>query len=147
MNKMTMKNGLVLIMLLVTISLSAQRQGRLDDRLENMEARRVAFITTKLDLTSEQAQQFWPIFNEHRDEEQAIRKEQRELMRAMVDNDAKSKEMLDTYMDLEERRVVQMRERVNAMSGFLSYEQIAKLLRIEKEFVREVLKEVRSRRN
>lgn len=142
-----MKNGLVLIMLLVTISLSAQRQGRLDDRLENMEARRVAFITTKLDLTSEQAQQFWPIFNEHRDEEQAIRKEQRELMRAMVDNDAKSKEMLDTYMDLEERRVVQMRERVNAMSGFLSYEQIAKLLRIEKEFVREVLKEVRSRRN
>lgn len=146
MNKM-IKHSLLLIMLTLSVSLSAQRGERFNDRKENIEARRVAFITDKLDLTAKQAQSFWPIFNEHRDEEQAIRKEQRELMQAMYDNDAKSKEMLDQYMALEEKRVTGMRDRVNAMSEFLSYQQIAKLLRIEKEFVREMLKEVRSRRN
>ena len=31
---------------------------------EKMEAMRVGFITQKLDLTSEEAQKFWPVYNE-----------------------------------------------------------------------------------
>ena len=60
---------LVVTMLLATASIMAQDKG-VEDKLE---ARRVAYITNAIDLTSDEAQQFWPVYNDYRKEQKAMR--------------------------------------------------------------------------
>jgi hypothetical protein len=53
-----MKPFITLILLLITLSSTAQRQKR-----ERIRTLKVAFITEKLDLTPKEAQEFWPVYN------------------------------------------------------------------------------------
>ena len=46
-----------------------------EDRKEKIEAMKVAFITQKLDLSSKEAQVFWPLYNDYQDKLQALRKQ------------------------------------------------------------------------
>ena len=55
-------NKLVLIILfLLTIQVFAQPQR--GEKKEQIKALKVGFITTELELTSDEASKFWPIFN------------------------------------------------------------------------------------
>lgn len=53
---------------------SAQKANKNDERWERYRNEKVAFFTTNLDLTPEEAQSFWPIYNQ-------MEKEKRELQR------------------------------------------------------------------
>ncbi|MBO4670957.1 MAG: hypothetical protein J5640_03845 [Bacteroidales bacterium] len=72
-----------LISILLTLSISvaalAQPQGAPGkgnkENLDKIRAEKVAFITTEVGLTPEEAQVFWPVYNE-------IEKQQKELMQA-----------------------------------------------------------------
>ena len=55
-----MKRLIPILVLLIGLSGYAQRDGRMNERIK---AQKVAFITEKLSLTAEEAQQFWPIYN------------------------------------------------------------------------------------
>lgn len=39
-----------------------KRIGSIEDKVE---ARRIAYLTTELELTVEESQKFWPLYNEH----------------------------------------------------------------------------------
>jgi hypothetical protein len=47
---------------------------------EKMEAKKVAWITTKLDLTTDEAKIFWPIYNDYVREQATLRKERFQKM-------------------------------------------------------------------
>lgn len=72
-----MKNLLIYTLLLIsTVSFAQNRQdrgGRMDH--ERMKAAKIAFLTDKLDLNSETAQEFWPIYNEYEASKESIGKE------------------------------------------------------------------------
>ena len=58
--------------LVLTMGLFAQDQAKNQDeirkqRWEDMKAKRAAFYTEKISLTSDEAQKFWPVFNELQD--------------------------------------------------------------------------------
>jgi len=58
----------VMLLLLVSYApLLAQRPGK-EDRREKVDALKVGFITKKLDLSSEEAQKFWPVYNKFQDD-------------------------------------------------------------------------------
>lgn len=61
----------LLFALLFTFSLHAEDQSKNTDqrkqRWEQMKAQRAAFYTERIGLTAEEAQRFWPIFNELQD--------------------------------------------------------------------------------
>jgi len=48
-------------------------------RREKVKALYVAFITQKLNLTSDEAQKFWPVYNQYDNEIQGVRKDMPEL--------------------------------------------------------------------
>ena len=52
-----------------------------EERMKEIKAQKTAYITTKLGLTPEEAQRFWPIYNEYDENREAIRREMRGLMR------------------------------------------------------------------
>lgn len=60
----------VLLTILTTTAVAQQRDPR-----EQIEAAKIALITERLALTPEQAQKFWPIYNEYSQKQELIRRE------------------------------------------------------------------------
>src|SRR6187455_2970115 len=80
------------LMILPALVLSLAAAAQDDDlpqlpegRLEEIKAQKVAYLTQKMSLTTEEAQKFWPIYNEYDKGLEAIRKERREAHKAMKD--------------------------------------------------------------
>jgi hypothetical protein len=65
----------LLLLLVIFAGLSfanAQQQG---NRSEKVQALKIAFITQRLQLTTTQAQQFWPVYNQYQSEIRDLRKD------------------------------------------------------------------------
>lgn len=61
-----MKHHITIFMLLIAISLNAFSQDKKPPKFDfdKFKAEKIAFITEAIDLTPEEAQAFWPIYNE-----------------------------------------------------------------------------------
>ncbi len=116
---------------------------------EKMEAYRVAFITEKLELTAEEAQQFWPIFNEREERLRAIKKEQKQHRRntdfANL-TDAEIQAMIDHHFDFKQRELDIEREYTAKFAKVLPLRKVVMLHRLEREFKKKILNEFRKRR-
>jgi len=57
---------------------------------EQIQAQKIAFISTQLNLSAEEAQKFWPIYNRYEEEIEAVRHERRGYMRELRKEDGLS---------------------------------------------------------
>ena len=83
----------MMIAAVVALSLSAnvfaqdrpapERGERGSGWMEKMKSARVAFLTNELDLSSKEAEAFWPVYNQAQEERDAAYKETRETYRAL----------------------------------------------------------------
>lgn len=71
-----MKKILLLTLFLLNINYFCYSQ--VQNRKNNIEAIQIAYLTSELSLSPDEAQKFWPIYNEYRDELLAVRKEVRD---------------------------------------------------------------------
>ena len=71
-----MKKILLLTLFLLNINYFCYSQ--VQNRKNNIEAIQIAYLTSELSLSPDEAQKFWPIYNEYRDELLAVRKEIRD---------------------------------------------------------------------
>ena len=134
--------GLCLICI-CTSNLFAQPGGRANAKIE---AQKVAYITNRLDLTTEESAEFWPIYNQLQKDRKAInrkyKRKQRienmsdaELEKQMMDNFKKDQELLDlkkTYFE--------------NFKKVLSIRKIATLQVAEREFKITILDMMKKRR-
>lgn len=95
------KFAVVLLALAVSISAMAQKpQGKGQDH-ERFEAEKVAYITQQLSLTVEEAQAFWPVYNqaqkEQREDMAKVREARKALRQAL--NEGKSDEEISALLD------------------------------------------------
>jgi Spy/CpxP family protein refolding chaperone len=138
------------VMLLATVSLSASaqtpaaRQGRLN-QLENA---KIAYITDKVSLTQDQAQKFWPVYNDFTNKRKDLNRQMRQLRTGNLDalSDQQIKEGLDQAMALREQEVKLEKEYFGRFQKILSIRQVGKLYGAERDFTREVIKRVADRR-
>ncbi|PZX52430.1 hypothetical protein LV84_03436 [Algoriphagus ratkowskyi] len=130
---------IVLLFFMAAGTTLAQRTDNGYDR-EKLEAARVAFITTRLDLKPEQAQKFWPIFNVFNDAREKNLKEMSELGRVkdiqLSEVDAKSR--LARRFDIERKMIVDEEKFVNELSSVITYNQIILLNGLSREFARHI---------
>lgn len=81
-----MKKLLTLAAALLVIGASAFAQGQPDQKKHhkvNREAEKIGFITQKLDLTPEEAQAFWPVYNQYAKEAKECQKAVRQARKAL----------------------------------------------------------------
>jgi hypothetical protein len=69
---MKIKNILSTLLLLMGFSFYAQN-GNIDEKREKIKEYKVAFLTTELELTSAEAEKFWPIYNAYDDKQFELR--------------------------------------------------------------------------
>lgn len=66
-----------LILLSVFVSFSFVNAQANPQRAEKIQALKIAFITQKLQLTSAEAEKFWPVYNQYENEVRNLRSENR----------------------------------------------------------------------
>ena len=106
-----MKTLLTILITISIISFNSQAQyfkGKIDkQRHEQLKAQKIAFITTKLDLSVEQSQQFWAVYNEFDNKLHAIHDERYGIMQNFHRDDDKTltdeklEELTDRLVDIE----------------------------------------------
>lgn len=100
------KLTLALLALAVSFSAMAQKSGgeRKGEGHERFEAEKVAYITQQLSLTVEEAQVFWPVYNQAQKEQReaygALREYKKALRNAISEgkSDSEVKPLLDAYL-------------------------------------------------
>jgi Spy/CpxP family protein refolding chaperone len=87
-----MKTIAIALVLIASYATTAQPQSEQerDARMERMESARIAFLTTRLDLTPVEAEKFWPVYNEMRGKIKELMSERRQTNRTLRDNTALS---------------------------------------------------------
>lgn len=121
------------------------------DKKEQIEAMRVAFITQQLNLTREEAQKFWPVYNEYRDGLNAMRKERHEAYKKYKADfasltDKEYAEYADNEIIFRQRELDLMKKYHAEFKSLLPVKKVALLYRAENEFKKTLLKEAHERK-
>lgn len=148
------KHMLSAMMMMATVVLMAQpphakqgekRQGK-PDKAE-VEAQFVAYVTTELSLTPEEAKVFWPVHDKYREEMKALHKERRELMKERKAGeeltDAQVEELIQKHFALKDKELAVEKKYHTEFKKVLPIKKVAKLYRSEQQFKRQMLKDMK----
>lgn len=128
-----MKKYLLLIILSLGMVFNGWAQdGDQKDGANKLEALKIAYLTKRLNLSTEEAQRFWPVYNKYAEEIKRVRVEQ------------KDKNLPEIEV---EDRILNIRKRYNGeFSKALSPEKANTFFRSEKEFGGFIQRELQERR-
>jgi hypothetical protein len=137
-----------LFIFLICSNVFAQRDGKMQERVK---AQKVAFITERLDLTSEEAQKFWPIYNAFEDKTNDIRqkelKDVRESMRRGNLSEGEAQKILDQFMTVEDKMHEAKKQLVRDLGNAIPAQKILKLKAAEDAFNRKLMEQLQQRRD
>jgi Spy/CpxP family protein refolding chaperone len=149
------KNILFLIALfLISFFASAQKLTPKKPREEKIKALKIAFITDELNLTSKEAQRFWPVYNKFNETLHQLERSEKQHMRSNIKgaggieniSEKEAKELIKKIADLEKQIYKTKIAYDSELAKVLSYKKILKLKTAEREFIRNLMKKYRRRR-
>jgi hypothetical protein len=144
-----MKRKVVVFTILATfcaMNISAQNANR-----QRLDAYKIAFFTKRLNLTSKEAEKFWPLYNEYQDNKNKIQLERQELNKYFNQNELNmsEREMIeagDKLITLEVREAALAQEFHNKIKTVLSPVKVLRLYQAENQYRLQLLKELQERR-
>ena len=147
-----MKTKFILPIILLFIS-SVSFSQDFKEKREKVKALKVAYITEQLELTTEEAQKFWPLYNAFDDKQADLRHEK---MRAILDrfrpgnveklSEKDASNSLAQMEKIEEDLFNLKKKFIKDLQGVISAKKIIKLKKAEEDFNRELLKQMREKR-
>lgn len=136
------KKGILIIVMGFTLSFPVSAQDH-RERYEQIEAIKVAFITSKLDLNTEEAQKFWPVYNNYQKELMELMKKRRED-RQKTNIDPNDKINADLAY---ESRMLDLKKKYKKLYlKAIPPEKILLLYQAEREFREHLIKQLKHRR-
>ncbi len=139
-----MKSPLFLLLLLLSVPALAQK----DNIREKIKAQRIAFITQKLALTPDEAQKFWPVYNQFTDELDRVKKDMNKLRRSTNENlmSMNDKEVEKALEDdiLNQQKITDLHRKYQAeLKKVIPARKIALLYKAEHDFKLTLLKRMK----
>jgi hypothetical protein len=130
------------------VSASAQENG---EKRENIEAMKIAYLTKKLNLTSEEAQKFWPVFNQFSAELDAVKSNRRKTIRNAKEDfnqlsDKDVEKVVDGDLVFRQQELDIVKKYHNQFKQVLPIKKVAMLYRAEDDFKKELLEKIKERR-
>lgn len=119
-----------------------------DNRKEKIKTLKIAFISQKLSLTSEEAEKFWPIYNKYDEKIMLLKEEQLKLK--LENRNLKGEEALKKIEEAEQKEaeILALKKKMRTeLIPVISAEKVLKLEQLEHEFHRKLLDKLRERRN
>lgn len=132
-----------LIQVAMVLLISTMSYGQNQDKIESF---KVAFITQRLNLSSEEAQKFWPIFNELQANLKSIKQSSRNQKPIADMSDDEASRFIKESLDAEQKELTAKQTAYNKFKGVIPARKIALLRQVEREFKEEMLKKLQERR-
>ena len=123
--------------------------GRKGQRLAQIENAKIAFITNRVALTQDQAQKFWPLYNEFSTRRRELNRNGRLLRRDVTEGltEQQIRENFTQAFAMRQQELNLEKEYFDKFQKAISLRQVAQLFQAERDFTKEVIKRVASRSN
>jgi len=143
-----MKQVTIIIALLLSVSFM-QAQNKKEEKLEKVRSQKIAFLTQKMNLSPDEAQIFWPVYNEFSALKKELNKKKRDVM-------VELKQKWDTATDAQKEAVAdqmiafRMEEAKLDQSyhaqfkDLLPIDKVLKLYQAELQFKNYLMKQIRN---
>jgi hypothetical protein len=129
-----MKQFIISIFLLTSIFSGVYAQEQPEKKDEKIQALEVAFISRKLNLTTEEAQKFWPVYNDYK-------KDMRQI--ALNNRNNPSKDVVET-----EQRMLDVRKKYrDRFAGVIGQPRVNQFFKAEHEFRGVLLNQLKNQPN
>ncbi|WP_285058658.1 hypothetical protein [Pedobacter ginsengisoli] len=145
-----MKNLIIVTLLFLPFFVSAQGHS---DRHNEIETYKIAYLTEKLGLSSEEAKIFWPIYNDWEKEQGALRKERFQKMISFKKiteietlSDSQIQTLIANDFNMKQKELNLERKYYNKLKASLPIKIVGKYYRAQEAFKREILSRYRNGR-
>ncbi len=138
----------ILFTLILLCSLSSWSQESKSDKVE---ALKIAFLTNKLELTSKEAQAFWPLYNEYNTKIDKLRKSKKSDFDELKNKGENlSEKELEIFMNeifaTRQKELDLQKEYFEKYSKVLPMKKVALLYQAENQFKRELLRKIKEKK-
>jgi hypothetical protein len=150
MKRMISRNMIIKLLVLILVmafsgNVLAQRQSERVSNVDRIKAQRIAFLTEKMSLTSEEAQKLWPVLNEFNDKRKDLMKEYRAEWPRNTDVSKLTDQEAERYAEYQvlhiEKSARLARELHEELKKILPPKKIALLYEAEEEFNRKLMRD------
>jgi len=141
-----MKTHFTIVALVFTMILGAQ-----NPREEQIKSLRIAFLTKSLSLTPQEAQQFWPVYNEYSDRVDALHKEERRMLRSLRQqfetiSEEEAQTVLNRHVTIQNNKTKAREDLITNLKGVIPAKKILILIKAEEDFKRSIFEKLKKRR-
>lgn len=138
-----MKTITFILLFFIGITNYAQDESQKIDQLK------IAYFTDELNLTSNEAKRFWPVYNKHDKLYNELKAKKWENIKSRLKNikslsDSEAEDLLEDYMAYKQQRVDYRKEFIKELKTVISPKQIMMLKKAEYDFHKKLLKQYQS---
>ncbi|MCK5029232.1 MAG: hypothetical protein KAR57_06330 [Bacteroidales bacterium] len=139
---------IILLFITFTITFSAQAQESKSDKEQEIKSQKIAFFTDKMGLTPEEAQVFWPVYNDYWAKKNKIIADRKDKMTYFADhsenmNNDEMVQYADRYIRYEMELAELLDEYHIKFKKVLPIEKVMKIYLADYEFKTYLLKKIR----
>jgi hypothetical protein len=142
----TMRHFLCTVLMVSVFGTLAQAQVDPEKREARLAAFRAEVFTRVLNLTPEEAQNFWPIYNEFADRREQAQQDLRPGKQLDQMSDAEVEDQIKRHFEMKQRELDLEREAYQKLRKVLPLRKVAKLPMAEREFRESLVKKLQEAR-
>jgi len=120
-----------------------------NSKREKIEALRVSYITQRVDFTTQEAQTFWPLYNEMNDKleanRQGFRKKYNKDTNYNFATDKEAEDYLNAELSMKQKEIEIFKSYYDRFRKMLPIKKVAALRRAEDQFRREIIKSIKEK--
>lgn len=136
---------LVLTFIIATTTIAQEDK---ESKREKIKALKVAFITERLELTPDEAQTFWPVYNVYDGRVNDIYDTERKVMRELrtdfdTMDEAAATKTLQTIQSLEKQKLDARAELLSGLKDKITSKKTLVLFKAENDFRRDLIRKLR----
>lgn len=147
-----MRTLTIVLALLIGVAQSGLAQDpKLEgSKREQLQALKVGYLTEKLQLTPDEAQVFWPLYNELEDKLKTIKRERRKNRKSTKENHAEMSDdqlmaAVEAELDFEQQELDLKKEYTQKFKKILPVKKVVLLHQAQEGFKRKLLKGAKER--
>lgn len=133
---------ILFILLILPLQVLLAQPPDAEEKIEKVQAAKVAYITSRLNLNTAQSQGFWPVFNEFETARRKLRFQLKGLQREAKhgqQNEEQMKASIRKRLSLRQEELDLEKQYAEKFMKILSAEQVSELYESEKEFTKLLL--------
>ncbi len=127
---------------------SAHSHAQSNDAMKKLEAAKIGLITERLGLTPDQAERFWPLYQEYSQKHRSIQQdfvEMRKNYNKATASEDETRNMLQKGQEIKQRKLNLEKEYSNKMLEVIDSKQLMSLREAETDFRKMLLRKLEQR--